>query len=103
MDVAIDERDVALLRQGTAASVKLEGFPTRTFRGSVNVVSPKGQALGDERVFYARVNVANEKSLIRPGMQGRTKISVGWRPIGYVLFRRPAMWLYSKLWSWFGW
>jgi hypothetical protein len=58
---------------------------------------------GEERVFYARVTVPNADGPLRPGMQGRGKISAGWRPVGYVLFRRPAMWIYSKLWSWLGW
>jgi len=67
------------------------------------VVSPKSQVEGDQRYFYARVSVPNGNGSMRPGMQGRGKISVGWRPVGYVLFRRPAMWIYSKLWSWLGW
>jgi len=92
-----------LLRAGENASVKLEGFPTRTFRGEVVVVSPKGQVEGDDRVFYARVGVANPDGAMRPGMQGRGKIFTGWSPAGKVIFRRPAMWMWTKLWSWVGW
>ncbi len=103
VDVAIDEHDVSLLRPGETAAVKLEGFPTRTFRGEVTVVSPKSELQGDERVFFARVSVPNREGLIRPGMQGRSKIFTAWRPAGEVFFRRPAMWLWSKIWSWFGW
>lgn len=103
VDVAIDESEISLLKAGDAAAIKVEGFPTQTFRGKVDVVSPKSQAEGDARFFYARVNVANPDGRLRPGMQGRGKISVGWHPIGYVMFRSPFMWLYSKLWSWFGW
>jgi RND family efflux transporter MFP subunit len=103
VDVAIDEHDVSLLRQGEEASVKLDGFPTRTFRGQVTVVSPKGETQGDDRVFFARVNVPNNEGLIRTGMQGRSKIFTAWKPAGEVIFRRPAMWLWSKIWSWFGW
>jgi multidrug resistance efflux pump len=103
VDVAIDESEISLLRSGDAAAVKVEGFPTQTFRGNVAVVSSKSQADGDLRFFYARVNVHNPDGRLRPGMQGRGKISVGWHPIGYVIFRSPAMWIYSKLWSWFGW
>ncbi|MGA6987247.1 MAG: efflux RND transporter periplasmic adaptor subunit [Terriglobales bacterium] len=103
VDVAIDESEVSLLRPGAAAAIKVEGFPTHTFRGNVAVVSPKSQADGDVRLFYARVDVPNPDGRLRPGMQGRGKISVGWHPIGYVLFRSPFMWFYSKLWSWFGW
>ena len=103
IDVAIDERDVALLRPGDHAAVKLEGFPNRTFHGQVMVISPKAQVENDERFFYARVNVPNAAGLIRTGMQGRSKIVTGWRPVGVVVFRRPAMWFWSKVWSWVGW
>jgi RND family efflux transporter MFP subunit len=103
VDVAIDEHDVSLLRPGEEASVKLDGFPTHTFRGELTVVSPRGQALGDDRVFFARVSVPNNEGLIRTGMQGRGKIFTAWRPAGEVFFRRLGMWMWSKIWSWFGW
>ena len=103
VDVAIDERDATLLRPGSKAVVKLDSFPQRTLTGTVAVVSPKNGVDGDLRVFYARVGLPNPDGSIRPGMQGRSKVWVGWHPAGYVLFRRPAMWIYSKLWSWFGW
>lgn len=103
VDVAIDEHDVSLLQPGEKASVKLDGFPTRTFRGELTVVSPRGQAQGDDRVFFARVNVANPEGLIRTGMQGRGKIFTAWRPAGEVFFRRFGMWVWAKIWSWFGW
>jgi len=103
VDVATDELDVPLLRPGERAAVKLEGFPTRTFRGEVVVVSPKAQIENGEPVFYARVSVPNNDGVIRAGMQGRSKIATGWRPAGQVLFRRLGLWLWSKIWSWVGW
>jgi RND family efflux transporter MFP subunit len=103
VDVAVDEDDVPLLWVGERAAVKLEGFPTRRFKGDVVVVSPKGGLDGNKRVFFARVLLPNPDGVIRAGMQGRAKVSVGWHAVGYVLFRGPAIWLYSKLWSWFGW
>jgi RND family efflux transporter MFP subunit len=102
VDVAIDDTDASLLRVGEPASVKLHSFPTRVFRGAVMVVSPKGTLQGDERVFFARVAVVNQDGMIRAGMEGRSKVRVGWYPAGYALFRRPWLWLYSKLWTWFG-
>jgi RND family efflux transporter MFP subunit len=103
VDVAVTENDVALLRSGEAASLKLDGFPERTFHGQVAVVSPQGVLQDDERVFFARVSVANPDGMLRSGMQGRGKVSTGWRPAGVVMFRRPGMWIWSKLWDWFGW
>ena len=103
VDVAVPEDDTMLLRSGEHASIKLESFPLRTFRGEVTVISPQSQVESEQRFFMARVNVPNQDGTIRPGMQGHGKVSVGWHPAGYVLFRGSAMWLWSKLWSWFGW
>ncbi len=46
VDVAVDDTDAAPLRAGSLASIKLNSFPTRIFRGDVTVVSPKGIAAG---------------------------------------------------------
>jgi RND family efflux transporter MFP subunit len=102
VDVAIDDTDASLLRVGEPASVKLHSFPTRVFRGDVMVVSPKGTLQGDARVFFARVAVPNADGAIRAGMEGRSKVRAGWYPAGYALFRRPLLWLYSRIWTWFG-
>ena len=102
-DVAVPERDVSLLRAGDTARLKLESFPTRTYSGSVNIVSPAGEAVGESRAFYARIAVPNPDGSLRPGMQGFGKIRTGLRPLGYVLLRDPVLWLWSKLWGWFGW
>ena len=103
VDVAVPERDIVLVRPGASARVKLESFPTRTFQGKVSIVSPKGEVQGDSRVFFARVEVANNEASLRAGMQGRAKISAGWCPAGYVFFRGLGIWLWSKVWSWLGW
>ena len=103
VDVAIDDTEATLLRAGETAAIKLNGFPTRTFRGNVSLVSPQGEAQGEHRVFFARVAISNPDNLLRTGMEGRGKVRVGWRPAGYVLLRGPLLWIYSKLWFWFGW
>jgi RND family efflux transporter MFP subunit len=103
VDLAVAERDVSLLRVGDPARVKLESFPARTFSGRVGVVSPASQVIGDDRSFYARIMVPNPDGRLRSGMQGYGKILTGLRPLGYVLFRDPALWAWSKLWGWFGW
>ena len=103
IDVAIDEQDSVLLQPGRRATIKLDAFPTRSFPGKVQIVSPVSGIEDENKVFYARVLVSNPEGLIRAGMHGRGKVTAGWRPVGYVFFRRPAMWIYSRMWSWFGW
>jgi RND family efflux transporter MFP subunit len=103
VDVAIEDADAGWLKTGQPAAVKLNSYPTRTFHGEVAVVSPKGTMVRDGAVFYARVGVPNESGAIKAGMEGRGKVRVGWYPSGYVFFRRPFLWIYSKIWYWLGW
>jgi multidrug resistance efflux pump len=103
VDVAIEEDDLPLLSNGDGVAIKLESFPARKFSGKVNIVSPVSTAEADRRVFHARATVPNEAGLLRPGMQGRGKISTGYRAAGFVLLRTPAMWAWTKIWTWFGW
>jgi multidrug efflux pump subunit AcrA (membrane-fusion protein) len=103
VDVEVPEQDVELIKTGAAASLKLESFPATTFRGTVSGISPLGQAIGDRHFFFARILLPNADGRLRPGMQGDGKIRVGMRPLGYVLFRDPALWIWSTLWSWFSW
>jgi RND family efflux transporter MFP subunit len=102
VDVAIDESDSGHLQPGEKTVVKLLSYPSRTFKGSVSIVSPRTEVAGDRRVVYARVDVPNSDGALKAGMQGRAKISTGWHSAGYVFFRRPGMWLAEKLWLWFG-
>ncbi len=103
IDVAVDDVDAGLLKQGQQAVVKLNSYPTRTFQGNVVIVSPKAQPLRDSTVFYARVAVANADGTLRAGMEGRAKIRAGWQFAAYVIFRRPFLWMYGKVWYWLGW
>jgi membrane fusion protein (multidrug efflux system) len=103
MDVAIDDVDAGLLKGGEKVVVKLNSYPTRTFRGDLLIVSPKADLLHETPVFYARVAIPNPDGAIRVGMEGRGKVRVGWYPAGYVFFRRPMIWTYEKMWLWFGW
>jgi RND family efflux transporter MFP subunit len=103
VDVAVDDADAGLLNAGQNAVVKLNSYPTRTFHGDVVIVSPKAEILHETPVFYARVAVPNADGAIRAGMEGRGKVRIGWYPAAYVFFRRPFLWLYSKVWYWLGW
>ena len=103
VDVAVDDSDAGLLKEGQKAVVKLNSYPTRTFRGDVVIVSPKAELLHETPVFYARVAVPNADGVIRSGMEGRGKVRIGWYPAAYVFFRKLFLWGYSKVWYWLGW
>jgi transcriptional regulator with GAF, ATPase, and Fis domain len=103
IDISVAQSDVALVRPADGAVVKLDSYPQRTWRGAVNIVSPVAQTVDDERTFAARVPLRNDEAVLRAGMTGHGKIFIGYRPAGYVLLRKPALWAWQTLWNWIGW
>jgi multidrug efflux pump subunit AcrA (membrane-fusion protein) len=103
VDVAIPQRDAALLRPGQSAAIKLDSYPQRSWHNAVSVVSPEAEKGDGERTFAARIPLSNPDAALRAGMTGRAKIFIGFRPAGYVLLRRPALWIWQTLWNWIGW
>jgi GAF domain-containing protein/multidrug resistance efflux pump len=103
VDIAIPQRDAALLQPGESAAIKLDSYPQRSWHGSVGIVSPQAQAVDGDRTFAARVPLPNADATLRSGMTGRAKVFIGFRPAGYVLLRRPALWIWQTLWNWIGW
>lgn len=103
VDVAVAQSDVALVQPGDVTAVKLDSYPQRSWHGAVDVVSPEAQAGDEGRTFAARVSLPNENAVLRAGMTGRAKIFIGYRPAGYVLLRKPALWLWQLIWNWIGW
>ncbi len=103
INIAVDQEDAKLVQAGQRAAIKLNSFPAQTLHGQVFSISPEAQPNGDSRVFYAHVLVPNGNAELRTGMDGRAKISAGFRPAGFVLLRTPALWLWKELWDWIGW
>lgn len=103
VQVSIPERDTTLMKPGETVAIKLDSYPRRTFHGRISVVSPEAQAGDGDRSFTVEVPLSNSDASLRAGMTGRAKVSLGWHPAGYVLLRRPALWIWQTLWNWIGW
>ena len=101
--ITVPERDATLVRSGQTAAIKLDSYPMSTWHDRVSIVSPEAQPSDGERTFSAEVPLPNPSAMLRSGMTGRAKIFIGWRPAGYVLLRRPALWIWQTLWDWIGW
>jgi multidrug resistance efflux pump len=101
--IAVPEQNASLLSSGQSAAVKLDSYSQRTWHSQVWVVSPQAIAGDGLRTFSAEVEVPNSDATLRAGMSGKGKIYVGLRPAGYVLLRRPTLWLWQTLWNWIGW
>lgn len=103
VQVAVPESDLVLMKPGEEVAIKLDSYPQRTFRGRISIVSPEAKAVNGDRTFNVEVPLSNADATLRAGMTGRGKVSLGWHAAGYVMLRRPALWIWQTLWNWIGW
>ena len=96
VDVAIDDADAGLLKEGQKAVVKLNGYPDAHISWRSDDREPEGgDAAGLTGVLCA--GGGGESGWRDSGGHGRTRESAsGVVSLGYVFFRRPFLWLYSK-------
>ncbi len=97
-EVAIPESEAGLVKTGENATLKFHPFPGRAFRGTVERVAARVREEGTERFVIAEVAIANPDGLLKTGMLGTAKVSVGTRRMITALFRKPLRYLWNKVW-----
>lgn len=72
VDVAVFERDAAVVRVGVPATVRVDAMPGATLRGRVTFIHP--QLDERTRTLTARVEVDNPAGALRPGMYATAEL-----------------------------
>jgi multidrug efflux pump subunit AcrA (membrane-fusion protein) len=88
--VEVPEQKIGRVRVGESVALKVMAFPAHTFTGRVSEVGWRGRpdAKGLAR-FQVRVAVANPGQLLRPGMSGIGKATLGRRSLAWLAIEPP--------------
>lgn len=73
VETNISDVDIARVKEGQKASVRVDGLPDRAYTGTVTFVSPTSTTLGTIRTFLVRVTLDDITDL-RAGMNARVDI-----------------------------
>lgn len=71
-EAQIPETEIANVKLGQPAEVRVDAYPNRVFSGTVVAVNPQASSLG--RLFSARISVTDPGNALRPGMFGKGEI-----------------------------
>jgi len=76
MRALFNETDIGSVRSGQQATVTVDAYPDRPFRGTVEKIEP--QAVVDQSVtmFPVLINLSNREGLLKPGMNGEASVLV---------------------------
>ncbi|HZD03938.1 MAG TPA: efflux RND transporter periplasmic adaptor subunit, partial [Longimicrobiales bacterium] len=72
----VDETDMGELRAGMDATVTVEAYPDRTFRGTVEKIEPQAVVQQNVTMFPVIVRLDNRAGLLKPGMNAEVEILV---------------------------
>ncbi|MFQ5747210.1 MAG: efflux RND transporter periplasmic adaptor subunit [Gemmatimonadota bacterium] len=75
----VDETDIGKVSAGLGATIRVEAYPDRTFRGTVLQIEPQAVVQQNVTLFAVLTRIRNEQDLLRPGMNADVEIVVGRR------------------------
>ncbi|HYN19351.1 MAG TPA: efflux RND transporter periplasmic adaptor subunit [Thermoanaerobaculia bacterium] len=76
----VDEVDIGRIRAGQEATVEVEAYPGRVFRGKVVKIEPQAVVEQNVTMFPVLVELSNPQRLLKPGMNAEVGIEVSNRP-----------------------
>lgn len=97
-EVAVPETEASLIRAGEKVALKLNPYPTRTFRGILTRPGTHVRDEGTERFVMAEVQIENAAGLLKTGMMGKAKVSTVTMPVITAIFRKPVRYVWGRLW-----
>ena len=75
----VDETDIGSIQEGLSATIRVEAYPDREFRGQVLKVEPQAVVEQNVTLFAVLTRIRNEEDLLKPGMNADVEILVGRR------------------------
>jgi len=75
----VSETDIGSLHPGQGASVQVDAYPQRPFRGTVEKIEPQAVVQQSVTMFPVLVSISNEDGVLLPGMNGEVTVVVDQR------------------------
>jgi multidrug resistance efflux pump len=99
IDMPVPEKEIADVRPGYPITLKVRGYPHRSFEAHVRAIAPVALESDSVRKVLVQGDLPNADGILKPGMTGVGKIRCGRRLIGDLVTRRAIRWLRTEFWE----
>jgi putative peptide zinc metalloprotease protein len=99
IDMPVPEKEIADVRPGYHITMKVRGYPQRSFDAQVKSISPIAVDAGPERMVLVQGELENRDGVLKAGMTGVGKILCGQRRVWEIATRRLVRWLRTEFWE----
>jgi hypothetical protein len=94
----VPEVEASLVQVGEPVALKLNPYPTRTFRGVLTRIGSHVRDDGKDRYIVCEARAANPGGMLKTGMLGKAKVATRKVPIAVAIFRKPVRYVWNRLW-----
>ena len=95
----VDDRDIGLVSLGQRGQLKLAGIPDKSINIKIDRLTPVSATEEGRNYFRVEAVMDSHSDLMRPGMQGITKIEIGREKLLWIWTRRLVTWLRLFVWN----
>ena len=99
LELAIREDDIAWIQGQLKVQARLDADHQKALRGVLQKVHPRAEIRDNRNVFVAYCEIDNSDDKLRPGMQGKAWVQIGYRPLGWIWLHKG----FHRLRMWTGW
>ncbi len=86
----VNETDIGAVQPGQQATVTVDAYPDRPFRGIVEKIEPQATVQQNVTMFPVLISLDNSEGLLKPGMNGEVKVRTDER-IGVIAVPNDAI------------
>ena len=94
----VPEDEVYDIKIGQEGYLATASYPGQRIKFIVERINPIAEVVNQRNVFKVRIQLLQTYPWMRPGMEGRAKVSVGKRRYVWIWTRKIANWIRMKLW-----
>jgi putative peptide zinc metalloprotease protein len=98
IEMPVSEKEIDIVKLDEPVKFKVRGYPTRTFRASVDEIAPVATRNGGSSTILVRAYVDNGEGILKPGMTGVAKIYCGLSVVAHVLTRDIVRFIRTEFW-----
>jgi hypothetical protein len=95
----VDDRDIGLIAHGERGQLKLSGIPDLTVGATIDRLTPVSATEDGRNYFRVEAIMDHRSDLMRPGMEGITKIDIGRAKLIWIWTRPLLNWLRLFIWN----
>jgi RND family efflux transporter MFP subunit len=95
----VDDRDIGFVSLGQQGQLKLSGIPDKSINITIDRLTPVSTTEEGRNYFRVEAVMDSHSDLMRPGMEGISKIEVGREKLLWIWTRRLVNWLRIFVWN----